>query len=93
VIITYDPDKRAETLEHRNLDFEDAPKLFAGIHFQMEDDRADYGEVRWIAVGRLGRTMVVVVWTPRGDTRRIISMRKCNARERKRYQGRLERPG
>ena len=88
--ITYDPDKRAATLEHRNLDFEDAPRLFTGRHFQMDDDRRDYGETRWITVGHLGRTMVVVVWTPRGEPRRIISRRKCNAKERQRYRARLD---
>jgi len=90
VIITYDPKKRAAALKHRNLDFEDAPKLFAGKHFQMEDDREDYGETRWIAVGRLSRAMIVVVWTPRDGTRRIISMRKCNARESKKYRAYLD---
>jgi len=90
MLVTYDPAKRAETLRHRNLDFEDAPKLFAGKHFQMEDDRQDYGETRWITVGRLGRAMVVVVWTPRDQARRIISMRKCNAKEREKFRARLE---
>ena len=85
MIITYDPKKRLETLENRRLDFEDAAKVLAGKHFQMEDDRRDYGETRWISVGRLNRQLVVVVWTVRGNARRIISMRKCNARERKRY--------
>lgn len=88
--ITYDPDKRAATLKHRNLDFEDAPKLFAGKQFQMEDDREDYGETRWITVGRLNRAMVVVVWTQRDEARRIISMRKCNAREQERYRAHLD---
>ena len=59
----------------------------------MEGDRQDYGETRWIAVGQLGRTMVVVVWTPRDGARRIISMRKCNAKERQRYHARLDRSG
>ena len=91
--ITYDPAKRAETLEHRNLDFEDAPKLFAETNFQMEDDRRDYGETRWISVGRLDRDIVVVVWTLRDDARRIISMRKCHGKERKAYLARLDRSG
>jgi len=56
----------------------------------MEDDREDYGETRWIAVGRLSRAMIVVVWTPRDGTRRIISMRKCNARESKKYRAYLD---
>ncbi|MBP7649304.1 MAG: BrnT family toxin [Phenylobacterium sp.] len=90
MLITYDPDKRAATLKHRNLDFEDAPKLFAGKHFHMEDDREDYGETRWITVGRLNRAMVVVVWTQRDEARRIISMRKCNAREQERYRAHLD---
>jgi uncharacterized DUF497 family protein len=34
--------------------------------------------------------MVTVVWTPRGNARRIISMRKCNDREQARYRDRLE---
>lgn len=90
MLVTYDPDKRAATLKYRNLDFEDAPKLFAGKHFQMEDDREDYGETRWITVGRLNRAMVVVVWTQRDEARRIISMRKCNAREQERYRAHLD---
>jgi uncharacterized DUF497 family protein len=88
--IDYDQSKPDATLRERGLDFEDAPQLFAGPNFQMEDDRADYGETRWITVGRLNRSVVIVVWTPREDARRIISMRECNAKERKKYQTRLD---
>lgn len=93
MLIEYDPKKRAETLKNRNLDFEDAPKVFSGRHFQLEDDREDYGETRWITVGRLNRTMVSIVWTQRSAARRIISMRKCNAKERKRYHAHLDGSG
>ena len=89
MMIEYDQNKRDATLENRGLDFEDASKVFAGRHFQIVDDREDYGEIRWITLGRLGRVLVVVVWTGRGDVRRIISMRKCNAREGKRFESRL----
>lgn len=51
----------------------------------MEDDREDYGEIRTITVGWLDADVVAIVWTERGAARRIISMRKCNERERKRY--------
>jgi uncharacterized DUF497 family protein len=33
--ITYDPQKRADTLEYRGLDFDDALKVFAGPHFSI----------------------------------------------------------
>jgi len=53
------------------------------------DDREDYGEPRFQTYGLLGRRLVMVVWTPRGADRHVISMRKCNAREKARYATRL----
>ena len=91
MLIEYDPAKREWTLRIRGLDFEDARKVFAEIHVEMEDDRADYGETRWIVFGKLKSSIVPLVWTPRGEARRIISMRKCNAREQEKYGSRLHR--
>jgi len=81
VRISFDPAKRRKTLRECGLDFGDAGKVFAGPHFEDTDDRFDYGEDRYITVGLLDETVVVMVWTPRGSTRRIISMRKANATE------------
>jgi uncharacterized protein len=66
-----------------------AEEVFAGNTITVEDDRMDYGEKRFITVGLLEKRMIILVWTPRGEVRRIISMRKANAREQKTYQGRL----
>lgn len=87
--ITFDPSKRQETLRERGLDFEDARKVFAGRIYQGQDRRRDYGEVRWQTVGFLDGRMVMMVWTPRGAARHIISMRKCNEREQEAYRQRL----
>ena len=83
--ISYDPIKRRKTLDERGLDFEDAPAVFAGLTFEFEDTRQDYGEMRLICFGLLDNRMVVIVYTPRGTTRHIFSMRKANERE----QGRI----
>lgn len=83
--ITYDPRKRADTLTNRGLDFEDAPQVFAGDIFENLDDRRDYSEVRWQTMGLLNGRLVMVVWTPRGDARHIISRWKCNDREQQKY--------
>jgi len=91
--ITYDPQKRSETLSNRALDFEDASEVFAGEVYETEDNRRDYGEIRWLTVGFLNGRLVMVVWTPRGDARQVISMRKCNERERKKYFRELGRSG
>ena len=62
-----------------------AEEVLAGATLTVEDDRQDYGEDRSITIGFLDGTMVVLVWTPRDATHRIISMRKANERERTLY--------
>ncbi len=84
--VTYDEPKRLWTLEHRGLDFRDAGAVFEGDHFTIEDDRKDYGEQRFQTIGVLHSAVVMVVWTPRSGSRRIISMRHGNAEERDTYQ-------
>ena len=90
--ITYDAEKRDLALEKRGLDFEDAVHVFAGTTIDVEDDRKAYGEIRWVTFGLLNGRLVAIVWTPRGEageTRHVISMRKANDRERKKYEGQL----
>jgi uncharacterized DUF497 family protein len=86
VKITYDPRKREATLEARGLDFADADLVFEEQHFTRRDDRYPYGEDRFVSVGQLSSRVVVMVWTPRGNSRRVISMRDANAKEKKLYR-------
>ena len=79
--ITYDPGKRARTLEERGLDFEDAPLVFAGPNVEFEDTRQDDGEIRMLCYGKLEGRLVVVGYTPRGADRHIF---KANRREQDR---------
>lgn len=88
--IAYDPAKRALTLAERGLDFEDAVKVFSGRHFTIEDDRFAYGEPRFLTFGWLDGRVVALVWTPRGEVRRIISLRHANDRERERVGRHLD---
>ncbi|WP_445489704.1 BrnT family toxin [Rhodopseudomonas sp. RCAM05734] len=76
------------TLRERGLDLEadaDADEAFRGDVVTKVDDRFDYGEVRYIAAGRVRSRMVLIVWTPRGDARHVISMRYCHAKEEARW--------
>lgn len=83
--IEFDSAKRDKTLAERGLDFAKAYEVFAGVHFTGQDDRQNYAEDRFITVGLLEGRLVVMVWTPRGEGRRIISMRKANDREKAYY--------
>ena len=87
--IRFDHAKRDKTLEERGLDFARAEEIFTGQHLTRIDDRQEYGENRYITAGMLDDRIVIMVWTPRGETCRIISMRKANEREIKRLQTHL----
>ncbi|PKR87951.1 BrnT family toxin [Pleomorphomonas diazotrophica] len=87
--IEFDPIKRATNLTKHHIDLTEAEQVFEGDTLTIEDDRFNYGEQRFITIGRLAGRMMVIVWTPRGAARRIISMRKANDREQAAYSPRL----
>ena len=84
--ISFDPAKRDITLRERGLDFRDANRIFAGKNATIPDQRRDYGEARFITAGYLDDRMVVLVWTPREKSRRIISMRYAHGKEESRWR-------
>jgi len=88
--LTFDPTKRAKMLAERGLDFLDAGVVFDATTVEVEDLRKSYGERRVICYGFLAGRMVVIGYTPRGDTRHIFSMRKANDREKTRLAPHFE---
>jgi uncharacterized DUF497 family protein len=50
---------------------------------RIEDDRCDYGERRFNAFGLVDRRLLVCTYTTRGDTYRLISVRKASEQERR----------
>ncbi|MEE4137355.1 MAG: BrnT family toxin [Desulforhopalus sp.] len=88
--IEFDQDKRDKTLQERGLDFARAGEVFVLVTVTIEDIRRDYGEMRYISVGLLDLRPVILVWTPRGKARRIISMRYANDREKEKYSKYLD---
>lgn len=77
-------------LEARGLDMARAGEMFDGAHITFPDIRFDYGEERFLTFGFLDGRMVVLAWTPREKATRIISVRKANEREEKRYHPRSD---
>ena len=95
----WDEEKNTANIRNHRIDFADVPALFNGPMLVELDEREDYGEDRWIGLGFLRNILAVVVFTEyRQDTIRIISARKANKYERKRYEqalknGLAEAPG
>ena len=79
--VSFDPAKRAKTLEQRGLDFADAALVFGGRIMTKQDTRRDYGEDRFQTLGLLGGRVVMVVWTLRADAHHVTSMRYCHDSE------------
>jgi uncharacterized protein len=86
VRITFDPAKRAWTLENRGLDFLEAGEVLARPIVLLADERRDYGEPREVCFGMLRGRLVMVGYTRRGSAFHVFTMRKANARERRTYE-------
>jgi uncharacterized DUF497 family protein len=82
----WDERKRRTTLAARGIDFLDLQRMFRGRVEEREDTRREYGEQRFVAVGELGGDIISVVYTWRGNRRRLISARRATRRERKEYE-------
>lgn len=83
----WDEAKNERNIKKHGLDFAEGVEVFDGPILERLDDRADYGEERWVAVGLLrGIVCVVLVYTePDRETIRIISFRKADRYEREAY--------
>lgn len=81
----WNEDKREVNLHKHGFDFRDAEKVFAGRTITIEDTRYDYGEARFITLGLLRNTVVVIVHTEQTNRIRVISMRKANKYEEQSY--------
>ena len=89
-------DNKASTniKKHEGLTFEEAKEVFDDP-FALEKYDALHStieESRYIVIGRIKRQIVtLVVYTPRGENRRIISARYATTNERKAYYDRLRK--
>ena len=83
----WDEEKRRANIIDHGFDFADSWEIFEGPMLAGLDEREDYGEDRWIAIGLLKAIVVVIVFTERGeDTIRVISLRKALKHERIKYE-------
>lgn len=84
--ITYDPDKNEKNIALRGISFEWTAEFEWSSAFVVEDTRKDYGERRFLALGFIEERLHVLVFTPRAGDIHVISLRKANNREVKRYE-------
>ena len=91
ITFEWDEEKRRRNLDEHGVDFRDAALIFENAVVEAEDRRSDYGEIRVRALGHVDDDYYLVVYTWRGDNRRIISAWKVGEDGKKRYQALLAR--
>nr|WP_234480571.1 BrnT family toxin [Paraburkholderia aspalathi] len=83
----WDELKNQINIRKHGIDFRDAVDVFDHPVLTAIDQREDYGEERWIALGWMAAIVGVVVYVERNaDVIRIISARKATKHEVKRYK-------
>jgi uncharacterized DUF497 family protein len=81
VTFEWDEAKAAANLALHGVAFDAARDLDWSSSVVLADDRRDYGEDRFIALGLIAARVHVCVYTVRAGHIRIISLRKANRRE------------
>jgi uncharacterized DUF497 family protein len=88
--ISWNEAKRVKALQERGLDFARAAEIFAGLHATRLTHSGASREIRFITAGFLDGRLVVTVWTARGATRHIMSMRYAHAKEQKLWKEEMD---
>ena len=84
--IEFDQDKSDRTRAERGFDFAYVARVFLGRTVTFRDDRRDYGEVRFIAIGEIEGRLYKVVYVDREGVRRIISANRASRQEKRLWQ-------
>ena len=83
--ITYDPAKNLRNIAERSLSFDQAEEFDFETALIHVDERRDYGETRYVALGYLEGRLHVLCFAEAPAGIRVISFRKANSREVNRY--------
>ena len=82
----WDPDKSIANEAKHGISFLQAIQIFRRPILKRVDDRKDYGEQRFVALGLYDEEVLCVVFTERDGDIRLISARKASKYEREKYQ-------
>ena len=84
-LFDFDPEKSARNERERGITFERIADMDFETAIAIEDTRKDYGERRLRMLGTIDGKLHAAVITPRGETIRVISLRRANKREEHAY--------
>jgi len=82
----WDETKRVQNLDKHGVDFLYAALIFEGETLIREDDRENYGEIRFASLGLVDGVAYTVIHTERGGNIRLISAWKGGQKDYEKYK-------
>lgn len=86
MMFEWDDTKAAVNLAKHGVKFDAVYAFDWHSAIERVDDRAEHLELRMVAIGFIGASLHVLIYTPRGDKVRVISLRRASAREMRAYE-------
>ena len=80
----WDENKRKVNLQKHKIDFVDAVKIFDSFYLEFSSPKKE--EERFLVIGVLENILCSLVYTNRGNKKRIISVRRARKKERVVYE-------
>ncbi len=91
MLFEWDEEKRRQNIRKHEIDFVVAQTMWFGTVLEYLSDQTHHDEERDLAIGELDGDCITVIYTWRGDTRRLISARKARCYEQENYQNETRR--
>lgn len=82
----WDEQKNVTNVAKHGVSFLQAAQIFRGRILRRRDDRRDYGEGRFVALGTFDGTILRVVYSERDGDIRIISAWRAGRHDREAYE-------
>ena len=89
-VFEWDERKRESTLSKHGIDFRTAIGIFDGPVLTAPSHR---DERRWVAVGTAAGVAIAVIYTTRNGRTRIITARRADRNEQRKYHAHVTRGG
>ena len=85
----WDEVKNQANIRKHGVSFDTAKRIFEGPRVTWSVQRKDYGEDRYISLGRVEQALILVAHTDRDGRIRLISARPASRKERQVYHERI----
>jgi len=85
MLYEWDEDKRQSNIDKHGIDFIDAKDIWNDFVLELPSAQQSHAEDRLLVIGQVEGITITVIYTWRGDNRRIISARKARSYEKEDY--------